>query len=180
MAGKSIDVGGVRFDAEAEVGGKPTVLNGCGLRKILMFNAYAIGLYLAQKQKTNEDIFADPGAKRLRLVLLKSLTASQLADVIESGIAKNISEEEFEALAPRVKTVHAAILDAGSAASGSALNIDWVPGKGKAKGATRMALDDKPVGKDIPGEDFFVAILKVWLGDNVNDTRLRDALRGKV
>jgi len=176
MSDKCFVVAGARFDEQMLVGDSKTVLNGYGLRRILLFNAYAIGLYLTHKHKTNEEIFANPGAKRIRLVILRKLTADQLADVIESGVSKNLSADEFNGLAPRLKALRTTIQSIGSAASGAAIHLDWLPGK--SKGATRLTLDMENVGKDIPGEDFFHAMLKVWLGDQINDPKLRDALLG--
>lgn len=180
MSDKSFVVAGARFDAQAMVGDSKVILNGYGLRRILFVNAYAIGLYLQTKQKTNEEIFAAPGAKRLRLVLLRKLTADQLADVIDSGVSKNIGAKEYQALVPRLKDLRSTILGMGAATSGVAIHLDWLPGKAKdpGKGGTRLSLDGETIGKDIPGEDFFHAILKVWLGDNINDSKLRDALQG--
>jgi len=36
----------------------------------------------------------------------------------------------------------------------------------------------KPAGSPIPGEDFYRALLRIWLGDNPVQEDLKKALRG--
>jgi hypothetical protein len=48
-----------------------------------------------------------------------------------------------------------------------------VPGVG-----TRVGIDGKERGKPIAGEDFHLALLRIWLGENPVDRDLKRALLG--
>ena len=51
--------------------------------------------------------------------------------------------------------------------------ITWVPGTG-----TRVILDGKEAGAPIAGEDFYRALLRVWLGPRPVQNNLKKALLG--
>jgi hypothetical protein len=55
------------------------------------------------------------------------------------------------------------------------VHLDFLPETG-----TRLTLGGKQQGKDIPGEDFFNALLRIWLGDKPIQNNLKDALLGKA
>ena len=57
-------IAGVTFDDTVKVGAGETVLNGAGLRGVMMLNAYAVGLYLPSKQKVATDAYLADGPKR--------------------------------------------------------------------------------------------------------------------
>ena len=44
---------------------------------------------------------------------------------------------------------------------------------------TRLAIGGKQLGKDIPGEDFYNALLRIWIGDKPIQDNLKEALLGK-
>lgn len=169
------EVAGARFDPRAVVGGEEIVLNGAGLRRILLFKAYAIGLYLPRPTDTVEKVLADRGAKRLRIVLMRTLGADKLAHTIDTGLHRNLTDAEFEPLAQRVESLRAAIYAFGEAKAGAVIHLDWLP----AAGVTRLTVDGESRSGDFPGADFYNALLKVWLGSNVNDPTLRDKLLGR-
>ena len=54
------------------------------------------------------------------------------------------------------------------------INIDWLP-----EGGTRLSINGKQQGKDLAGEDFYQALLKIWLGPKPAQDDLKDALLGK-
>ena len=53
--------------------------------------------------------------------------------------------------------------------------MDFVPGEG-----TLFSFDGRAVGEPIEGDDFFAAILAIWLGPKPADAGLRDALLGQA
>lgn len=173
----AVDIAGAIYEERAKVGGGDTVLNGAGLRSILFFKAYAIGLYLPKKLGSTADVLVSKGPKRIRVVAMRDVTADQITAVISRGMKRNLSEEEFLAIFSRVEMLRRIIAALGSAPQGSAIYLDWIPGANG--GTTRVAFNEIPVGEGISGEDFFHALLKVWLGPEVNDESLRDALLGR-
>jgi Chalcone isomerase-like len=54
------------------------------------------------------------------------------------------------------------------------ITLDWVPAVG-----TQVTVDGKPSGVPIPGEDFYRALLKIWLGDKPVQPDLKKALLGE-
>jgi len=94
-----------------------------------------------------------------------------------AGLHRNLSDAEFAPLGDRVDMLRRAIHETGKARAGAVIHLDWLPGV--KTGVTRLSIDGVRRGQDIPGEDFYHALLKVWLGPNVNDPPLRDMLLGR-
>ena len=173
-----IDLAGVRFDERARIGTTEGLLNGAGLRGILGFKFYVIAVYLPQRLRSTEEILRVSGAKRIQVVTMFDLNAELVAAGLAKGIRRNLSEAEFEALRPRVDLLRAAVRATREAPAGSLIQFDWLPAA-SGGGVTRLSVNTQQRGEDIPGEDFYQALLKVWLGDKVNDARLREALLGR-
>lgn len=171
LAETGITVAGVHFPATAKIdnSGPPTenttplTLNGAGLRGVLFIKAYAMGLYLPQRATTTADILAQRGSKRIRIVVLRNLSAEQFADALVKGIHKNHGEAELAALNPRLESFRATLLTQGEAVKGTAILLDWLPGS--TGGITRLTVNGKHVGNPVPGEDFYQALLRIWLGE---------------
>ena len=60
------------------------------------------------------------------------------------------------------------------AKKGMRITLDWVPAAG-----TQLTVDGKPSGAPIPGEDFYRALLKIWLGEHPVQDDLKKALLGE-
>jgi hypothetical protein len=60
-----------------------------------------------------------------------------------------------------------------SAKQGDLIALDWLPGTG-----TRIVLNGEPRGKIIAGEDFYRALLRIWLGEDPAQESLKRALLG--
>ncbi len=176
-AAGAVELGGAMFESAMAVGGEDTVLNGAGLRRILLFKAYAIGLYLPRHEASLEQVLSERGPKRLRIVLLRDLEAERISGTIEVGLHRNLGDAEFRALHNRVEMLRRAIHETGKASAGAVIHLDWLPRVGA--GVTRLTVDGVRRGQDIPGEDFYHSLLKVWLGPQVNDPPLRDTLLGR-
>jgi hypothetical protein len=170
----AVDIAGVKFNENEKVGTSETVLNGAGVRNKFVFKVYAVALYLPQKKTTAAEALAIKGTKRLQVVVLREVSAETLADALVKGIEHNSSVAEMTVLAARVDELKAAMLSLKQVPQGSTIMIDWLPDAG-----TRMFFNGKPVGKDIPGEDLYRAVLKVWLGDHPAQDELKDAMLGK-
>jgi hypothetical protein len=56
---------------------------------------------------------------------------------------------------------------------GSVVSIESLPG-----GVTRVALNGNALGRDIAGEDFYTALLRIWLGAKPAQDDLKAALLG--
>lgn len=177
----AMEVAGIKFDDSAKVGAgdtAPAVLNGAGIRGVLFFKAYVIALYLPQKADTLANVLATVGPRRIHIVALRDLTAGQFADALVKGIRKNHSEAELAALNPRLETFRTTLLALKHAPKGTVIHLDWLPvAEG---GATRLVVNGKQAGTLVPGEDFYHALLRIWLGEKPADGALKNALLGKA
>jgi hypothetical protein len=173
-AAGAVEVHGVAFPDKAKVGDSEVALNGAGVRARFFFKVYAAGLYLPAKKGSTEEVLAEKGAKHLHIVTLMDLTAPQFADALVEGLHKNLSEAELAPLQARIEQFRSAILALKSAPKGAAIDIDWLPGTG-----TRLSFNGEKRGEDIAGEDFYRALLRIWLGDHPAESGLKEALLGR-
>jgi hypothetical protein len=163
------EVAGVKIDDKVRVGNTDLTLTGAGLRKRVFFQVYAIGLYV---QDRKADPISQPGLKRVQIHMLRDVGADTFNEALAEGIKANHSEAEAKALEPRVKQLGAIMAELKEAKKGMAIALDW---NGKA---TQVVVDGKPAGQPIEGEDFYRALLRIWLGDKPVQDDLKKALLG--
>jgi hypothetical protein len=63
--------------------------------------------------------------------------------------------------------------EVGEAKKGMTIALDWT---GKE---TQVLVAGKPAGRPIEGEDFYRALLRIWLGDKPVQDDLKKALAGR-
>jgi hypothetical protein len=165
------EVAGVRIEDQARVGSAEVTLTGAGLRKRAFFQVYAIGLYVAERKA---DPVAQGGAKRVAIHMLRDVGADQFADALVDGMRPNHDEATMKSLEPRIAQLSAILAEMKEAKKGMAITLDWVPGSG-----TQVTVAGKPSGKPIEGEDFYRALLRIWLGDKPVQDDLKKALLGQ-
>ena len=168
------EVAGVKVEETAHVAGTALNLNGAGLRGKAFIKVYVMGLYLAEKKSSAPDVFAAAGPKRILIHMLRDVDSGSFSDAMEEGIRDNHSELEVQAFAPRMKLLNALMHEVKQASSGMLIELDWVPGTG-----TQVRFRGTPHGKPIPGEDFYRALLRIWLSDRPVSTDLKKALLGQ-
>lgn len=167
------EVAGVKLEDKERVANTELTLNGAGLRKRAFFQVYAAGLYLAEKKTVAADAIAATGPKRVAIHMLRDVGADQFTDALMDGMKDNHSEAEMKALEPRVKQLAAIMADMKEAKKGMRITLDWAPAAG-----TVVGVDGKPAGQPIAGEDFYRALLRVWLGERPVQEDLKKALLG--
>jgi hypothetical protein len=150
------------------------VLNGAGLRKRAFFQVYAIGLYLPEKKTAAADAIGAAGPKRVVIHMLRDVGADQFSEALADGMKDNHSEAEMKAFEPRVKQLSSIMTEMKEAKKGMRITLDWVPGSG-----TLITVDGKPAGVPIAGEDFYRALLRIWLGEHAVQADLKKALLGE-
>jgi hypothetical protein len=164
------EVAGVKFEDKASVAGAALALKGAGLRKRLLFRVYAMGLYVADRKA---DPIAQGGAKRVAIHMLRNLDADDFAKALVDGMRPNHDEATMKGLEPRIGQLNAIMAEIKEAKKGTAILLDWVPGAG-----TQVMIDGKAAGKPIEGEDFYRALLRIWLGEKPVQDDLKKALLG--
>jgi hypothetical protein len=105
--------------------------------------------------------------------MLRDVDADTFSKALADGMRANHDETTMKALEPRIAELDAIMAAAKEAKKGMVILLDWVPGTG-----TRVVLDGRDSGKPIAGEDFYQALLRVWLGPHPVQGDLKQALLG--
>jgi hypothetical protein len=169
-----LTVSGVKFDEAADVRGSKLQLNGAGVRYKAFFKGYAAGLYLNKKASTPEEALAAPGAKRISITMLRDFDSAELGKLFTRGVEDNMDKSSFSKIIPGVIRMSQIFSDTKKLNTGDHFSIDWVPGTG-----TVITVKGVPQGEPFKEPEFFNALLRIWLGPNPADWKLKDALLGK-
>lgn len=167
------EVGGIKFDDTVRVANQELKLNGAGLRTWAVFKVYAAGLYLPEKKKTASDILAMQGARRIHLVLLRSVNSEELGQAFMDGINANSDKAEktkFLSQAVKMGEIFAALPKLNK---GDTISLDWIPGSG-----SHVIVNGQRVGEILPDALFYNATLKIWLGEKPVESSLKQSLLG--
>ena len=173
LGAQAAEVAGVKLDDRAKVGAADLVLNGAGVRKRAFFSVYAIGLYLPDKKPGAADAIGAPGAKRVAIYMLRDVDAATFTDALVDGMRPNHDETTMKALEPRIAELSSIMSELKEAKKGMAILLDWQPGAG-----TLVNVDGKSRGKPIAGEDFYRALLRIWIGERPVQDDLKKTLLG--
>jgi long-chain acyl-CoA synthetase len=164
------EVGGVKLDDKASVGGSEVVLNGAGVRTRAIFRVYVGSLYVPAKATTLPAVLAK-GPRRIQMNLLRDVSAGQMVDALVDGLRDNNSEAELAALKPQTDQLITLMKSLGDLKEGHVVTLDFV------EGGTRISLNGQAKGS-IPGEPFNQALTRVWLGDKPAQADLKRAMLG--
>jgi hypothetical protein len=170
---QTVDLAGVKYETQADVGGQKLQLNGAGIRYKAVFKVYTAGLYMAEKNSNADAVLAAPGAKRIHLVMLREVDGNELGKLFTKGMEQNASREEFGKAINGVLRVAEIFSTRKSLTSGEYFWIDYIPGTGST-----VFLNGKPMGAPIKEPEFFSALLRIWLGKSPADDQLKEALLG--
>ena len=172
IAAQAADVGGIKVEDKATVGGQELVLNGAGVRTRLLFKVYVGALYLPQKTSNVADIVGKNQPRRLTLILQRDISADQLLEALRAGLAENNSQADLDRIKGQVNEFSAIFKTVGEARAGQVIHIDYTPADG-----TRILLDGASKGT-IAGEPFNKSLLLTWLGDRPVQESLKKAMLG--
>ncbi len=170
----AVEVGGVAVADTIKLGGADLVLNGAGIRTRAVFKVYVGALYLTEKKSAAAEAMAQRGPKRVALHMLRDLTAEQLGGALNDGLAANLSEAERTQFKSQIDELKATMDAVGAAREKSVVTLDYLPDAG-----IRIAIDGATRGKSIAGEEFYRALLKIWLGDKPVDRALKAGMLGQ-
>jgi len=168
-----IEIEGVKFEPTVQVGGQALQLNGAGVRTRLMFKVYAAGLYVPQKSKSAADLLAQKGPRRMAIGMLRDVGADTFASSLSDGLKANLSEQQLAGFKAQIDTLDANLKLVGAAKKGDQINFEFTPDAG-----TRVLVNGQPKGAAIAGENFYEAVLRIWIGEKPVDADLKKALLG--
>lgn len=171
------DAGRVRyegqwFDKRLRVAGAELRLNGTGIRQVAWFKGYLAALYLTGGASTGAQAVAMPGPKRIQLRILQEVPAGEFSKAVRKGIARNVPAGSIaldERLARFVRQIDAL----GSVHQKDIVDLDFDPARGLL-----FSVNASLRGEPIPGDDFYAALLRSFVGDAPYDEKLRAGLLG--
>lgn len=174
-AASAATVSGVAFDDTVRSANQELKLNGAGVRTKLIFTVYAAGLYLGDRKKSAAEVYAAPGAKRMRLVMQRTVNAEEFGQAFLTGIQQNTDKAERAKLVEELAKFGQLFATIPELKKGDVLNIDFVPGQG-----TVIQINGKQAAEPIAEPLFYTMLLKIWLGDKPADAKLKSALLGEA
>jgi hypothetical protein len=105
--------------------------------------------------------------------MLRNVDADTFAGALNDGLRSNHSESQMAGWKAQIDTLNANLKAAGEAKKGDVIHFEFVPEAG-----TRVTVNGQARGTAIPGEDFFTAVLRIWIGDKPVDAGLKKGLLG--
>ncbi len=171
LAQAKTQVAGVDVSESCSVDDRSMTLNGAGIRSKYFIKVYVGVLCMEQPGRDPVVLLAAPGAKRMQMnILYKKLEAGKITDGWRDGFSANLDDDEFSRMKPRLDKFNALFPELHE---GDVVNMDYQPGRG-----TELIINDKSLGV-IEGDDFFKALLQVWIGEHPADKTLKKGLLGK-
>ncbi len=170
----AVDIKGARFNDTYTLANQALQLNGAGIRVKFVINVYAAGLYVPKKDHTAAGLLSQPGPKSMQIVLLRELTGEDFADAMIKGFNQNNSDADLAKYRKQIEEIRSVMSSFGTVRKGSTIRIDFTPGTG-----VRILIDGVLRGEQTATEEFFAALLKIWLGQSPVDSDLKEALIGK-
>jgi hypothetical protein len=159
------EVAGRRLPERTSMSGRTLALNGAAVQRKLIFDIYSVALYLETPTRNADEALKSDEHKRLVLTLLRNASRTQVASQLRKDL--QATAPNFEALAPRVERLLAAIPDM---ASGETITVSYAPDKG-------TTLQNKAGhSTTVEGKDFAEAFFGIWLRERPAMSRVRHQL----
>ena len=168
-----VEVAGIKLDDTAEVAGAKLQLNGAGVRYKAIFKVYVGALYVGKKVATPEEFYAATGPRRMSITMLREIESNELGKAFTKGFQDNAPKTEMSKLIPGLIRMGQIFADQKKLVAGDTIFTDWIPGTG-----TVISVKGKPQGEPFKEPEFFNALMRIWLGNNPADFKLKDAMLG--
>lgn len=168
-----VEVAGIKLDDTAEVAGAKLQLNGAGVRYKAIFKVYVGALYVGKKVATPEEFYAATGPRRMSITMLREIESNELGKAFTKGFQDNAPKTDQSKLIPGLIRMGQIFADQKKLVAGDTIFTDWIPGTG-----TVISVKGKPQGEPFKEPEFFNALMRIWLGNNPADFKLKEALLG--
>jgi hypothetical protein len=161
------------FAKQVTVAGSTLQLNGSGTRYKVFFKVYNMAMYTASKVSTPQDALAMRTPIRLHFVALRELPGSDLGVLFLRAMKDNSPPELINKHAASTNRLIEIFSERAKIAPGESFSMDLVPGKG-----TTFYIQDVAQGAPVGNDEFSAMVLKIWLGQDPADNKLKEALLG--
>lgn len=171
----SLQVSEVSYPRSIDLAGQSLRLNGAGTRYKAIFQVYTAGLYLRSKAASTEEVLRLDGAKRISLTMLREIDAEEMGLLFIKGIKANTSNEDYGAIVGSVLRMSHVFSNYKRLKRGDTVTIDWLPGQGAV-----IRVRGESAGEPFVEPAFYAAMLRIWLGRDPADDKLKQALLGQA
>jgi hypothetical protein len=165
---------GVKMPDSLKLANRDLALNGMGLRTRFGLKVYVAGLYVSNKSSDANALIQQSGPKRVAIVMRRNVEADTFLKALRDGISANHSDAQIVSSKDRLAKFDDAINQIKEAKLGDSIELDYVPETG-----TQILHNGKTVGTQIAGEDFYRALLRIWLGEKPAQESLKYGWLGK-
>ncbi len=172
MQAFGVTVSGVEVPEKAHVQSRQLVLNGAGVRTKFMFKVYVAALYMETKKKRPDEVLVDGGVKRVSLYVMRKLTGGEFMEAFNKAINANHTADQYIPLAARLIHFSRVFRKVGEVNKGDVITLDYSPETG-----TIVSVNGKEQGRT-EGQDFYRALLKIWMGDHPVSDSLKKGMLG--
>lgn len=172
MPAHALQIEGIEIPETIRSGDGETglVLNGAGLREKFYVDVYVAALYLQARTPDAAAILSDDGPASVTMnIIYSELSKKKITDGWIDGLDDNTTSSERKAIQPRLEAFNKLFT---TMKKGDVLRIDYTPAKG-----TEVRLNGEWRGS-VEGNDFFRALLKVWLGSDPASKSLKQDMLG--
>jgi Chalcone isomerase-like len=166
------EVGGLSIPDSIKLGPESTelVLNGAGVRIKYFQKIYVAGLYLPKRANSENEILAMPGYKRLSMhFIYREVDKDKVVAAWNEGLENNQDPASLASLRQRLEAFNQYF---DTMHQGDEVLLDYYPDEG-----TKVTVKGEYKGA-IAGEDFYKALIEVWIGRDPVDSDLKEALLG--
>lgn len=167
------EVEGFRFDSAIRLGGADLVLNGVGVRRRFFIPVYVGALYVPQRSSDPEVLLRQRGPRRMSLRFVRDVEAELFMNSLDAGMRKHYTAPQLEAWKSQRQTLTSVIANVVIARRADHVTWDYTPETG-----ARVMQNSVPIIPSMPGEDFYNAVLRVWLGPQPADAEMKRGLLG--
>ena len=171
----TLDVGGVKVEDTITIYNNTLMLNGAGLVSNGKAPSYVAQIYAKQKFKTLDELFAVPGPKRLVLTAIKEVDTAPIVKMFNRSVDETAGKSDRAKLIPGLMSIGEIFKTNRVLKPGDVMTMDWVPISGLV-----IYLGGKLQGQPYRDAELFRAAMWVWMGEFPADTKVKDALLGRI
>lgn len=167
------EVEGFRFDNTLRLGGSDLVLNGVGVRRRFFIPVYVAGLYVPARSGDAETLLSQRGPRRMSMKFVREVEAELFMTSLDVGMRKHYTPEQLAGWKDQWQTLTRVISTMVLARRADNITWDYTPEDG-----ARVMQNSVARVPSMRGEDFYNAVLRVWLGPQPADDDLKKGLLG--
>jgi hypothetical protein len=139
----------------------------------LFFKDYVAGLYLTERSGNSQEVLGNGDPKRLQLQMLRDVDGADIKKALVDGMRERSSESQWMGLQERAAQLSRTIDTIGRSKKGDTIILDFLPERGLT-----LTYNNVVRGNVINGQDFYNAILSIFIGDRPVDAKLKQGLMG--